>query len=166
MGLSSNLDVLCMAGFPNWEDYLMTEHNYVAREVLQPVLYFVTSITMLFTGYNHLDFAADGIENITSSDLVNAAPVIFLAIGAIALLFGALAALKMPNLAAKIGFTGGIIGLGYYTISMCALAVVFSPGIFLFPRGFLLFVVPGALLFYAVVYSRQIMKSVSKIATD
>ena len=126
------------------------------------LIYLATLIGLLFTAFSHLDYAADGIWNITLPTLMDMFPIFFLFV-AIFLLGIAVVVTFTSNLTgAKVAFVASILAWIYYILVVCAMALAFSVAPFLTTRGILIFVIPVLLLVATTWYSRQIVTTLRK----
>lgn len=121
------------------------------------LIYLATLVGLLFTAFSHLDYATDGIWNITLSTLTDMFPIFFL-FAAICLLAIAVAVTFTSNLGgAKVAFVASSVAWLYYVLVVCAMILAFSVASFLTVRGILIFVIPVLLLIVTTRYSRQIV---------
>jgi hypothetical protein len=110
---------------------------------------------------SHLDYAADGIWNVTWATLIEVFPIFFL-FAAICLL-GIAIVVNFSNavLGAKVAFVAAILAWLHYAIVVCVFLLAFSIVPFLTVRGMLGYVVPILLLIATTRYLRLILKTTS-----
>jgi len=106
----------------------------------------ITMVSMMLTGYLHLDFVSMGIRNISLKDILDIWPIISLAISILLLGVSALLFLTFPSLATTIAFIGVITGWFYYILVTCTLFLLVSILVFS-PKGLAMFF-PQCLLLY------------------
>ena len=134
--------------------------NYKSHSVAVGLLiYLITLASLLYTVYVHLNFAADGIKNVTWDDIIEAFPILFLFV-AIAILSASLILIPWkPASAARLAFGASIAGWAYYIPMLCIMSLAYSP---LFPfmsvTAFLDMLLPNIFLYINMRYARQMMK--------
>jgi hypothetical protein len=110
------------------------------------IVYLLTIIGLMLSGYQHLDFAARGIRNFDLGDLLNAWPIFSLL--AAVLLFALsiiFVILRRSKLAHKTAGYAIVFGWAYYVISFCALCSLTSLVMFIEPETYLFFL-PSVML--------------------
>lgn len=127
--------------------------------VVSMLIYLTTIVSLCYTAYVHLSFAADGIENVTWADIVETFPILFL-FGAVIILGVSLVLIPWnQKLAARLAFAASIAGWGYYAPMSCVMSLAYSP---LFPflsiTSFVYMLLPNLFLYLNMRYARQVMR--------
>jgi hypothetical protein len=128
------------------------------EKIKQSMLYLATSLSMIISGYFHLDFAAQGIRNIRLEDIYNAWPVISLSISVLLLAIGAAIVFPNPRIAARIALVGAVFGWVYYVLFICSMFLLVSILIFTWPKGLIMFLPQCVLLSVTTNSARRILR--------
>jgi len=124
-------------------------------KVKQGLLYLVTVVAITYSAYNHLDFAARGIENLDGSVLHAAWPVFFLFISIPVLLLSAFLALVDPVRSARTALVGASLAWGYFVITIPSLFCLVSIVIFIAPEAIFANLIPSLFLTITMIYSSR-----------
>ena len=123
------------------------------------MLYLVTLASLLYTAYVHLNFAADGIENVTWDVIVGTFPILFLFAAMAALVVSLVVILWNQELAARVAFGACIAAWAYYVPMLCVMSLAYSP---LFPFmsiiGFVDMLLPNLFLYLTTKHARQAIR--------
>lgn len=128
------------------------------EKIRQSLLYLATSLSMIISGYFHLDFAAQGIRNIRLEDIYTAWPVLSLSISVLLLAIGAAIVFINPRFAARIALVGAVFGWVYYVLFICSMFLLVSILIFTWPKGLIMFLPQCVLLYVTTNSARRILR--------
>lgn len=130
--------------------------------VIQLILFALTFIGLIGSGYNHLAFIMESVENFGLDDILDAWPLFFVAISALLLGTSVLITPVNRGKAAQIAFIATLFGWLYYLITGCTLFLYISVMFFALPQSFIFFVIPCLLLIGTTIYSWRVSTSRKK----
>jgi hypothetical protein len=126
-------------------------------------VYLITMASLVFTAYYHLDYAADGLGNVSWQTLVDAFPIFFLFIS----IFFFLASISLMRwrgrLAAKLGMAASICAWLYYGLINCAMLLAFALLPLFHPLGIIVFGLPIILLYFSYTSSWQLLRRIPPV---
>lgn len=112
------------------------------RRAWHAITYLITAILMLYTIGLHLQVTPSTLADLDWIGLAAAWPVFLLIAGCPLLLVSAVIWLFDTCPASRIAFIAGLLGLAYYSPSICVQFLWISLFIFVLPKGLVGFVIP------------------------
>lgn len=143
----------------------MSNGKQIMGKLIQFVLYLLTAVAIAFSGYLHLDFAVQGINNLRLIDILTNFPIILLLISCLLLVMSAFMSTIKPTMGNKVALIAASIGCVYYVISACLLFLLASILILILPKSWLFFS-PCVLLILTIIYSSRAISTQSSRPTS